>query len=433
MEENKNYALVTIETIKQAQSGDKEAFTTIYKAYYNKIYFISKCFFRNDDEAAYDVVQDVFIKVYKKVYSLKDPKLFHAWIQRITYNECNDAARKRRKYIILDEAPDVNEFRDENQNEITEIIEDKRLMQIIINSIEEMSTPMKSVGMLRYYEGLQIEEIASVLKIPRGTVSSRLRKIKKVLKSNLTREEIIPENYNFAFLLPGVIQKAYQMLYELSIKDVQEDLTLLQKIIGTTGLAISTKIGISMIALVIVIGGGSVLFNTPVEKDTKVNKPIEQKQDVVVEEDAVIINVNFDNSWTKENVKIDVQTSNENYDEMLIDGNNILEVTDNGTYLVQLTKENKVIDQKEFIIFNIDRESPNGYYIKDKDQFTLFLEDNLSNIDVSKTLFYRNGIVSYEYYFNQEKNEIIVNSPIGFEDVFYIYDYAGNELEVIIK
>lgn len=441
MTEEKVYSLVSIETIEKAKKKDTDAFTEIYKAYYSKIYFISKHFFK-DDHIAYDIVQEVFIKVYNKLNGLNDSKFFHAWIQRVAYNECLNLARKEKKYIILDDDNTFDDFKDEKQADVSKIIEDKRIMSAIMDSLDGMSIPLKSVGVLRYYEGLPLDEISVVLEIPRGTVSSRLNKIKKALKSDLQRQGISPKNYGVLLFTPGVLHSAYNTLNDICTKGIKEDPELLQKIIGgtaaATGIALKTKLAIGAAVAVALIGGyGIINNNAPKEKEiievTPAIAPEEEKEVEKKEDLATITNVSFDNTWTNQNVSVDVQTSNDNYDHILIDGVQTTEVSENGTYIAQLQKDDKIIDEYEFTITNIDRDSPDGYSTKEEFQFTLHLYDDLSNINPQTIVHYRNGNVSHEYYFDETTNTISIYSPLGVHDLFYIYDYAGNELQVEIE
>ncbi|MFV0394618.1 MAG: RNA polymerase sigma factor [Coprobacillaceae bacterium] len=195
----------------RAQGGDKEAFTIIYKSYYNKVFFTAMHFF-NDKEVAHDVVQEVFIRVYRKVNSLNEPKAFHSWIQRITYNECLNRTRKKTNIIDLGDDMDIDDFSDEETLDPSDALEQQRMKEVVITSLETMSIPLKSVGLLRFNEELKIDEIADILDIPKGTVNSRINKIKRILKTDLESQGISPLHYSAGIISPMMLKEAYTIL-----------------------------------------------------------------------------------------------------------------------------------------------------------------------------------------------------------------------------
>ncbi|MDH6367801.1 MULTISPECIES: sigma-70 family RNA polymerase sigma factor [unclassified Breznakia] len=427
------YNLVSIDIIEKAVSGDTDAFSEIYRAYYNKVYFIATHFFR-DEQVASDVLQEVFIKVYKKLRNLNDPKYFHAWIQRIVYNECLNYARKEKKYTTLEDGYAVDNFEDVKQDDISTIIENKQVMNAIMDSLNSMSIPLKSVGILRYYEELPLEEISKILNIPRGTVSSRLNKIKKTLRVDLQKQGISPKSYSVLLLSPGVLEQAYRLLSELCSEGASVNSDILQKILGggtLFGMAFKTKVVVATAAAVCFTGAAYIHSRPSEPVGGGVLAPPVIQQPAIAEM-SKITGVHFNQEWTNQVVEIEVDTSNTNYDRLLIDGVQTTQVAQNGTYTIQLEKDGKVIDAFEITVSNIDVESPTGYHTNEEFLYTLYLGDNASQINYATIELYRNGVLSNDYTYDIEANIIQIYSPLDVHDLFYVYDYAGNRLEIEI-
>lgn len=136
---------VSEDIILKAISGDTEAFTLIYKSYYQRVYFIGIQYFRNE-ETAKDIVQEVFIKVHKQIHTLNSPKAFNSWLHVLAYRVCVSYDRKKIRFIQLDEGKFVEDFVDDKAIGISDQVENNRIQQIVVNTLDSMSLPLKEVG-----------------------------------------------------------------------------------------------------------------------------------------------------------------------------------------------------------------------------------------------------------------------------------------------
>jgi len=123
-----------------------------------------------DTEAAWDITQESWLGIIKGLRKLQDPANFKAWAYRITTNKSIDWIRKNRavKNVGLDE---VQIHRNEEEK-------DAGLKELL----EQLDIKKRAVLNLRYFEQLSIPEIGIALKIPKGTVKSRLHNARKELK-----------------------------------------------------------------------------------------------------------------------------------------------------------------------------------------------------------------------------------------------------------
>lgn len=136
---------------------------------YNKYYKLAFSYVHNDSDAM-DIVQDSAYKAIKNAELLKNQKYVDTWIYRIVINQCKTFLSKNKQ--ITDDISDVNiSFNDKYEN-----IDLK-------NALNALDDDEKAIIILRFFEDLKIEDIASVLDIKVNTVKSRLYRCLRKLES----------------------------------------------------------------------------------------------------------------------------------------------------------------------------------------------------------------------------------------------------------
>ena len=94
------------------------------------------------------------------------------WLIRVTANECKKAFRSRRITPSLEECAEL-------------IAEDDSEAREVFEAVMSLEDKLREVTVLHYYQGFKIDEIATIVKIPKGTVGTRLKRAKEVLKELL--------------------------------------------------------------------------------------------------------------------------------------------------------------------------------------------------------------------------------------------------------
>lgn len=188
------------ELVKKSLQGDTEAFDELVLRYQNKIYTLSFRYMGNEDDA-YDMAQEAFIKAYRSLRSFKGDSTFGTWMYRITTNVCLDELRRRKRRIIplsLDE-PLATREGDEVEKEIADpspaadiIYEQKEFSQYIQAVLNQIKPEHKTTIILRDMMELTYEEIAEVLNCSVGTVKSRLSRARNILRKKLADREHLP-------------------------------------------------------------------------------------------------------------------------------------------------------------------------------------------------------------------------------------------------
>jgi RNA polymerase sigma-70 factor (ECF subfamily) len=172
------------ELIMRAQRGDRAAFKALYESYRDRVYNI--IFYSMGDElASEDILQIVFIKIYRGLPGFRFEASLATWIYRITLNECLNQQQRRGAQYVPFEA--ILGSDDEFDSAAPPDIEhaDKERREIIQRAMMELPPKLRDVIALKYLEGLSYEEIAAVLGCAPGTVASRLSRALEKLETRL--------------------------------------------------------------------------------------------------------------------------------------------------------------------------------------------------------------------------------------------------------
>lgn len=190
--------------VKRVRSGDQRAFRTLVERYQKKVYAVALGMLK-DKEEAMDVAQEAFVKVYKYLDHFKGDSSFYTWLYRITVNICIDVIRKkgggRSEDVEFDEsiAHDTSEAQigalgtrlgtNPQKSALRRELADK-----IQEALEQIPEKHRAILLLREIEGMSYEDLAETLKIPKGTVMSRLfharAKVQKILSEYLDLDEM---------------------------------------------------------------------------------------------------------------------------------------------------------------------------------------------------------------------------------------------------
>lgn len=172
-----------LELVEKTISGDLSAFTEIVNKYKSKVASTVNGMIRNPDDAD-DISQEVFIRFYKSINNFRGDASLGTYLTRIAINlSLNEIKRlKSRKSISLEKLYVENQ---EFKNKQTYIysIDDKEIIQ---GAIQKLDPKYRSVLVLRLLENYSTEETGKILKIPIGTVLSRLSRAQMKLKEYLT-------------------------------------------------------------------------------------------------------------------------------------------------------------------------------------------------------------------------------------------------------
>ena len=184
-----------IDLIKRCKQGDRSAFNELVTEYQSRVVNIAYGMLSDSDDAL-DAAQEVFIRVYKGIGEFQEKSSFNTWLYRITSNVCADILRKRQKngrVISIDQsgtddgAETVMNIRDNapTPEERVEITEQHKAVR---EAMAEIKDEYREVLTLFDVQGLSYKTISEILKVPEGTVKSRLNRARVSLKKILSEK-----------------------------------------------------------------------------------------------------------------------------------------------------------------------------------------------------------------------------------------------------
>lgn len=179
----------TLKIIQRAQAGDRLAFAAFFEQYKNLV-FRSAYLILGSPEDAEDVLQEVFVHVYKSLAGF-DPRKGAptTWLHRVTVNQCLNHRRKRSLVAFhLEEMASLDPLKLKSDFPEAHLANEEAIWQ----AIHHLSERLRVVVVLRYYQEFSYAEIAQILEIPLGTVKSRLDLALKNLRQALEQQEFRP-------------------------------------------------------------------------------------------------------------------------------------------------------------------------------------------------------------------------------------------------
>ena len=178
--------------IQRAIRGDGDAFELLAKQYQGRIYALALRISQNESDA-FDIAQDVLVKLYIHLPSFKFRSAFSTWVYTMTRNTALDFLRKRREAVSIDEISEqalgIAGAPDGTDPEATCMQEERRAG--IAAAINELAADYRRVLVLRDIDGYSYEEIADIVGISLGTVKSRLFRGRNSLREMLRERGLI--------------------------------------------------------------------------------------------------------------------------------------------------------------------------------------------------------------------------------------------------
>jgi RNA polymerase sigma factor (sigma-70 family) len=130
-----------------------------------------------------DIVQEVFVRVYKRIHQFDGERPFRPWLMRIVINDAIKTSRPRSRYISLDgKEPSLYDLiADENPGPAA-LMEEAEYRQAVRSALKQLSPEQRAAVVMRYFLEMTESEIAERAAWPRGTVKSRLYRARQQLK-----------------------------------------------------------------------------------------------------------------------------------------------------------------------------------------------------------------------------------------------------------
>jgi RNA polymerase sigma-70 factor (ECF subfamily) len=160
--------------ISRCQQGDQEALKGIFEKYQKKVYRIAYGVVRQREEAL-DIVQEVFIKLFRSIKNFRGRSQFYTYLYRMTMNTAIDHARKTGKQPMssLNEEGSYQPS-DEPEKGPERVLLQKELEEKVKMAMEKLPAEQRAAIIFKDVEGLSYQEMAEAMGCSIGTVMSRL-------------------------------------------------------------------------------------------------------------------------------------------------------------------------------------------------------------------------------------------------------------------
>ncbi len=171
----------TARLVHRARSGDEHAFAALLQSHRAAVTSTLYACGVRQPETAQDLAQDVALRAWDRLSSLKDPRTFKAWIRRIAANAARDHLRRMavRKEDELDAALHVES--DDDPHATAERTAEARLMMTVLDSADPEVVEL----LIAKANGESIESMAGRLELSEGALKMRLMRVRKRLRKRL--------------------------------------------------------------------------------------------------------------------------------------------------------------------------------------------------------------------------------------------------------
>ena len=176
--------------VKKVQEGDTNAYNVLVIKYQYKVAQIISKFVANNADIN-DIAQDVFIKAYKAINSFRGESSFYTWLYRIVVNAAKtflESNSKHKNSIDVD-SPEFQSIDEQgilaSKDTPDRIIESQELHEVILKAMNDLPKELREAITLREIEGMSYDDMAIALKVPVGTVRSRIFRAREFIESRM--------------------------------------------------------------------------------------------------------------------------------------------------------------------------------------------------------------------------------------------------------
>jgi RNA polymerase sigma-70 factor (ECF subfamily) len=176
--------------LERCRRGEREAFDELFDDYLPFVYNLAVRLL-NDPEAAQDVVQETFVRVYQNLSRFSGRSRLSTWIYRIVVNLCLDERRRQSRQpetVSAEEEEEtlrwLEQLPDEDPGPEARTLQEER-HRVLWQAVQRLPEPFRATLILCDLEEWSYSEAAEVLGVAEGTVKSRLNRARKMLRQEL--------------------------------------------------------------------------------------------------------------------------------------------------------------------------------------------------------------------------------------------------------
>jgi RNA polymerase sigma-70 factor (ECF subfamily) len=167
--------------VSQAAAGSREAFDELVRRYRRPVYNLVRTLTGGDADAE-DLVQDVFVRAFRAVVTFRGDSAFKSWLYRIAVNVVQTHLQRRRTRDAFGGGRGQESIDVPDGDNLEEAVLRRQAIERALAALPEH---LRVLVVLRDVHGLKYDEIAKIVKSPRGTVESRLFRARQQLRPML--------------------------------------------------------------------------------------------------------------------------------------------------------------------------------------------------------------------------------------------------------
>jgi RNA polymerase sigma factor (sigma-70 family) len=163
--------------IRRCLRGDEAAWETIVRHYWRKVFNVAYKFVGKHDEAE-DLTQEIFLKIFKSLDTFDRRANFQTWLISVSRNLCIDHYRSvRKERETIDRDVDANELTPISKEVgAIALLEQQDRVALLRQALAELPDALKTAVLMRDIQEMSYQEIAQKLRLPEGTVKSRINR-----------------------------------------------------------------------------------------------------------------------------------------------------------------------------------------------------------------------------------------------------------------
>jgi len=178
--------------VRVIRRGDEERYAELIARYRGKLFAYLYCLVGQKDETE-DLLQNVFIKVYKNLSRFDQSRKFSSWIYRIAHNEAVNYIKRKylKKFVSWEDIVTTKDQLDMSSledNASEEWIKKERIKEVH-DIVDKLPIKYKQVLILRYFSGKSYKEMAEIIGKPVNTVGTLINRAKDKLHEEIKNEE----------------------------------------------------------------------------------------------------------------------------------------------------------------------------------------------------------------------------------------------------
>ncbi len=182
------------ELVERLRAGHDGAYRILVRKFQKRLFAVAFGITR-DREESLEIVQDVFVSVFKNIHKFRGDSSLSSWLHRITVNLCLNWKRKwKRRFKWMHRPVETEEGHiypeaEQSTGDPESDYRQKAYEQKLMEEVGKLPEKIRAAFVLNTFEDLSYDEIAGILGIKRGTVSSRIHTARKYLRKSMGDED----------------------------------------------------------------------------------------------------------------------------------------------------------------------------------------------------------------------------------------------------